>query len=154
MKRNQDQLQCGSGDDKRDRVIWTTQCLVHPNEIANIFLMHELKKHYRITYDSWEGHYEVHTARGTVKFHKDKQGLPYIDLDGSAQEEATMLMQLGIGKHVTMMETGTSKEHTMLVETVQGNYEGFTKNEIIRAKQARRAQAMMEIQARRITRGW
>ena len=105
--------------------------------------MHELEKHCRITYDSWEDHYEVHTARGTVKFHKDKQGLPYIDLDGSAQESAMMLMQLGMGKHIMMMETGTSEEHTMLVETVQGNYEGFTKNEIIRAKQARRAQAMM-----------
>jgi hypothetical protein len=105
--------------------------------------MHELEKHCRITYDSWEGHYEVHTARGTVKFHKDKQGLPYIDLDGSAQESAMMLMQLGMGKHIMMMETGMSEEHTMLMETVQGNYEGFTKNEIIRAKQARRAQAMM-----------
>jgi hypothetical protein len=28
-----------------------------PNGIANIFLMHELEKHYRITYDSWEGFY-------------------------------------------------------------------------------------------------
>ena len=105
--------------------------------------MHELKKHYRITYDSWEGHYEVHTARGTVKFHKNKQGLPCIDLDGSAQEAKMMLMQLGMGKHVMMMETGTSKEHTMLVETMQGNYEVFMKNEIIRVKQARRAQAIM-----------
>ena len=55
-----------------------------PNGIANIFLMHELKKHYRITYNSWEGFYQVHMPRG-VKFHKHKQGLPYIDLDGSAR---------------------------------------------------------------------
>jgi len=27
-----------------------------PNVIANIFSMHELEKHYRITYDSWEGY--------------------------------------------------------------------------------------------------
>jgi len=26
---------------------------------ANIFSMHELKKHYRITYDSWEGFYKL-----------------------------------------------------------------------------------------------
>jgi len=43
-----------------------------PNGIANIFSMHELEKHYRITYDSWEGFYNVHTPRGTVKFHKDE----------------------------------------------------------------------------------
>ena len=78
-----------------------------------------------------------------MKFHKDKQGLPYIDLDGSAQEAATMLVQLGIGQHAAMMQTVTKDKHTMLVKTVQGNYEGFTKNEILRAKQARRAQAMM-----------
>ena len=76
-----------------------------PNGLANIFSMHKLKKHYRITYDSWEGFYEVHMPRGTVKFHKDKQGLPYIDLDGSAQEAATMLLQLG--QHATM---GPGKE--------------------------------------------
>jgi hypothetical protein len=27
-----------------------------PNGIANIFLMYELEKHYRITYDSWDGY--------------------------------------------------------------------------------------------------
>ena len=43
-----------------------------PNGIANIFSMHELEKHYRITYNSWEGYYQVHTPRGMVKFHKDE----------------------------------------------------------------------------------
>ena len=89
-----------------------------PNEIANIFLMHELKKHYRITYDSWEGFYQVHTPRGTVKFPKDKQGLPYIDLDGSAQEALTMLIQLGIRQHTAMTQTPTKDEHTMLIKTI------------------------------------
>ena len=98
-----------------------------PNGIANIFLMHELEKHYRITYDSWEGFYKVHTPRGTVKFHKDEQGLPFIDLDGTSQDAAKMLVQLG--QHVTMTQTKGNDEHTMLVETVRGNFEGFTKNE-------------------------
>jgi hypothetical protein len=34
-----------------------------PNRIANIFLMHELEKYYRITYDSWLGYYIVHTPK-------------------------------------------------------------------------------------------
>ena len=82
-----------------------------PNKIANIFLMHELEKHCRITYDSWEGFYQVHMPRGTVKFHKDEQGLPYIDLNGSAQEAGTMLVQLGIGQHAAMTQTATKDEH-------------------------------------------
>jgi hypothetical protein len=91
-------------------------------------------------YDSWEGYYLVHMPRGVVKFHKDKQGLPYIDLDGSAQDGATMLMQ----QHVGFAQNCDSKaEHTMLVKTVWGNYEGCAKRDIIRVKEVRRAQGMM-----------
>jgi hypothetical protein len=75
-----------------------------PNKIANIFSMHKLEKCYRITYDSWEGYCVVHTPRGKVEFHKDKQGLPYIDLDGSAQEAAAMLMQMGARQHVASLK--------------------------------------------------
>ncbi len=65
-----------------------------PDRIANIFSMHELKKQYRITYNNWEGHYIVHTPKGEVNFYKDKQGLPYIELDGPAgREAAVMLLQ-------------------------------------------------------------
>jgi hypothetical protein len=59
-----------------------------PDGIANIFSMHEHKKQYGITYDSWEGHYVVHTPKGGVKFYKDEQGLPYIELDGTARRDA------------------------------------------------------------------
>jgi hypothetical protein len=115
-----------------------------PNGIANIFSMHKLEKLYRITYDSWNGYYVVQTPRGDVRFYKDEQGLPYIDLDGSEQEAATMLMQLGMGQHVTFAQSAAGEiEHTMLVETVQANYEGYTKKDIIKAKEAWRAQAMM-----------
>ena len=40
-----------------------------PDRNANIFLMHELENLYRITYNSWEGFYVVHTPRGEVHFH-------------------------------------------------------------------------------------
>ena len=43
--------------------------------IANIFSMHKLECLYRITYNSWDGYYVVHTPWGEVKFHKDKQHL-------------------------------------------------------------------------------
>ncbi len=50
-----------------------------PKGIENIFSMHELEKLHRITYGSWQGFYKVHMPSGSVKFYKDKQGLPYID---------------------------------------------------------------------------
>jgi hypothetical protein len=62
-----------------------------PDRTANIFSMHELEQSYRITYDSWEGYYVVHTPKGEVRFYKDEQGLPYIDL-GKSNSEATMML--------------------------------------------------------------
>ena len=64
-----------------------------PDGIANIFSMHELERFYRITYDSWEGYYVVHTPKVEVWFHKDEQGLPYINLGESDSEAAMMLLQ-------------------------------------------------------------
>ncbi len=69
-----------------------------PEGITNIFLMHELEKLYRITYDSWMGPYVVHTPKGAVNFYKDEQGLPYIDLDGPGEEATIMLLQRVQGK--------------------------------------------------------
>ena len=65
-----------------------------PEGIANIFSMHKLERLYCITYNSWDGYYVVHTPRGEVTFHKDKQGLPYINLDESDEEAAVLLIQM------------------------------------------------------------
>jgi hypothetical protein len=64
-----------------------------PDGIANIFSMHELEKLYRITYDSWKGYYIVHTLKGEVRFYKDEQGSPYLNLEESNHKAATMLLQ-------------------------------------------------------------
>jgi hypothetical protein len=58
-----------------------------PKGIANIFSMHKLERLYRIIYDNWDGYYVIHTPQGEVRFHKDKQGLPYINLDESNKEQ-------------------------------------------------------------------
>jgi hypothetical protein len=108
-----------------------------PDGIANIFSMHELEKQYHITYDSWDGHYVVHTPKGEVKFHKDEQGLPYIELDGAAgRKAAVLLLQSVEQEHVA--EIGI-----LHVQTVRGNYEGHTKKDVLQAKEAWRAQAMI-----------
>jgi hypothetical protein len=64
-----------------------------PDGIAIIFSMHELERPYRITHDSWEGYYVVHTPKGEVRFYKDEQGLPYIYLGESNLEATMMLLQ-------------------------------------------------------------
>ena len=53
-------------------------------------------------------------------FHKDEQGLPYIYLDASVYDAATILVQ-----------------------TVRSNYEGFTKKEIKAAKAVCKLQGMI-----------
>ena len=87
--------------------------------IANIFSTNGIEKLYRITYNSINGYYVVHTDKGPVYFHKDKQGLPYIDLDAPVYDAATTLVQ-----------------------TVSSNLEGFIKKDIKAAKAARKLQGM------------
>ncbi len=112
-----------------------------PDGIANIIFMHELEENYRITYDSWARYYVVHTPKGEVRFYKDEQGLPYLDLEESS-EAAVLLLQQGedLYTDTTRIE---AKAVVALMKTVQGNYEGYTKGEVLKAKEARRAQAMM-----------
>jgi hypothetical protein len=97
--------------------------------------MHELEKMYRITYDSWEGFYVVHTPRGKVHFHKDKQGLPYIDLTESGHKAARMLLQMV--EDTKAGKDQTAKVGANFVQTVRGNYKGYTKREVLQAKEAR-----------------
>jgi hypothetical protein len=113
------------------------KALYLPDGIANIISMHELKLLYRITYDSWAGYYVVHTPKGEVCFYKDEQGLPYLDLKESSQGGTLLLMQHGGGT------CKRESEAISLVQTVRGTYEGYTKHEVLKAKEARRAQAMM-----------
>ena len=68
----------------------------------------------------------VHTDKGRVCFHKDEQGLPYINLDASVYYAATMLVQ-----------------------TVHGNYVGFKKEDINAAKAARQLQGMIGIPSKK-----
>ncbi len=56
--------------------------------------MNELKKRYRITYNSWQGYYMVHTKSGEVRFYKDENGLPYIHLKDSSEDVAALLVQM------------------------------------------------------------
>jgi hypothetical protein len=71
----------------------------------------------------------VHMPKGHVRFYNDKQGLPFIDLESSGGAAAG--------------ETTETLDRTLLMQTVQENFEGYMKREILQAKEAHQAQAMI-----------
>jgi len=82
------------------------------------------------------------TPRGEVHFHKDEQGLPYIDLAKSRHEATRMLMQLV--EATDSNDEESVKVRSSFMQTVRGNYEGYTKREVLRAKEACQVQALLE----------
>ncbi len=62
-------------------------------------------------------------------------------MDESDEEAAVLLIQI-MEQQEEEKEDSTEKGVT-LVQTVRGNYKGFTKQEVIKAQEAREAQAML-----------
>ncbi len=76
-----------------------------------------------------------------MHFHKDERGLQYIDLAKSRHEATRMLMQLA---EMTVSDDDTTTQvGSSFVQTVRGKYEGYTKREVLRAKEASRGQALL-----------
>ncbi len=48
--------------------------------IANVLSLAEVSKKYRVTFDSKDGYFVVHTPHGEVKFQMDESGMPCLDL--------------------------------------------------------------------------
>ena len=67
-----------------------------------------------------EGYYVIHTKYDKVRFYKDEQGLPYIDLTKSDENVVTLLVQ-----------------------TVHKNYGWYTKKEVLQAKEVGQGQGMI-----------
>ena len=96
---------------------------IDPQGIANVISLRSLEKKYRVTYDSAVagGAFVVHTDRGEIRFVRcPDSGFPYVDLDDHTVDVAAMLVQ-----------------------SVRGNYEGFTRREIEKAKAARELQGQI-----------
>jgi hypothetical protein len=66
-----------------------------------------------------------------VWFYKDKNKLPYIDLNKSSKDAPALLVQ-----------TWSKEVATAFVQTVHRNYKGYTKHKILQAKEARCAMGM------------
>jgi len=94
----------------------------NPYGIVNVLLLKSTKAKHRVTYDSWDcdGVFKVHTEEGIVEFKPSEKGLHYHDTSEDS-----------------------SNFECMLVNTVQDNFEGHTKHDIAKAKEARRLQGMI-----------
>lgn len=92
-------VSCNAGNVKTNQKVryGTIDAWYMPEGIANIFSMHALEKLYRIMYNIIEGYYVVHTNKGPVCFHKDEQGMPFIDLKdirhGGRHDAANIFIQ-------------------------------------------------------------
>ncbi len=93
-----------------------------PHGIANVPSLNKVKQRHRVTYDSHDqgGVFQVHTEEGIVEFKPSDRGLHYHDV---SDENSNIEM--------------------MLVNTVRGNFEGYTRHDIERAKEAQRIQGMI-----------
>ncbi len=94
--------------------------------------MNQLEKRYHITYGSWQGYYVVHTKSGEVRFYKDENELLFIDLEDLLEDTAALLVQ-----------TGSKEAVKVFIQTVRQNYKGYTKHEVLEAKEARHAMGMI-----------
>ncbi len=94
----------------------------NPYDIANVLSLESIKGKHRVTYDSWDrdGVFKVHTKEGVVEFKASEKGLHY---------------------HSTSEEDSNIKH--MLGNTVRDNFEGHTKHDVAKAKEARRLQGMV-----------
>lgn len=127
-------VSCNTGVAKANQIgkLGKLQCWYKSDGIANILFQHQVEKKYRVIYDNWDGYYVVHHTTGAVKFCKDHQGLPYIDMVYSSYKAAILIVQ-----------------------TVHGNYaEVFTKKEVLQTKQARCQQGIMGMMSEKITGAW
>jgi hypothetical protein len=84
--------------------------------ITNVLLLHSIKQRRQVTYDSWNcsGVFQVHTPGRMVEFKSSPHGLHYLDITNKG-----------------------SKVEWTLVNTVQENFEGFTRREVEKANEAR-----------------
>jgi hypothetical protein len=87
----------------------------NPHSIANVLLLYEAKQCCRVTYGSKDrgGVFQVHTNEGIVEFKPSTRGLHYHD-----------------------MSDPESNIKLMLMNTVRGNFEGYTCHKVERAREA------------------
>jgi hypothetical protein len=135
-------VHCNGGKRKTDLEGKLGDMMVHhnPKSITNALSLHLVKQKHQVTYDSWahDGVFVVHTPKGMVEFKPSEKGLHYIDVSKEGDSVRHMLVNIE-----TDNETTSSDEQFVMVNTVTGNFEGYTKHDIKKTQEARRLQGMI-----------
>jgi hypothetical protein len=117
--------------------------MVHhnPKSIANTLSLHSIKQKHRVTYKSWDrnGMFIVHTPKVVVEFKPSEQGLHYIGMFKEGYLMRHMLVHIGTDNKTTT----SSDKGFVMVNTVRANIQGYTKQDIKKAQEARRLQGMI-----------
>ena len=98
---NAGQLRTSRRGDFNGLKVWAME-----DGIANVLSLGEIMKKHRVTFDSLDGYFAVHTPGGEVRFVLNKHGMPALNL--CKNEQAAK----------------------MLIQTVRGSYEGYTPREV------------------------
>jgi hypothetical protein len=119
-----------------------------PIGIANVVSLKSIKAKHRVTYDSElnDGAFVVHTPEGPIQFKTcPDTGFPYIDLDETTMTDngAMLLQTMPILGNIATSHFMEVPEGSPFIQTVRGNYEGFTKRDIQAAKEARLLQGKL-----------
>jgi hypothetical protein len=78
-----------------------------------------------------------------VEFKPSKRGLHYVDLPVEGDVIQHMLVTADISEEEYDKKVESATKECMMVTTVQGNLEGYTRHEFEKAKEARRLQGMI-----------
>jgi hypothetical protein len=94
----------------------------NPHSFANVLLVYEANQHHQVTYDSKDqgGVFQVHTDEEIVEFKPGARGLHYHDV---SEPESNIKL--------------------MLVNTVRGYFERYTRHKVERAREAQCIQGMI-----------
>jgi hypothetical protein len=80
----------------------------------------------------------VHTPKGVVEFKPSERGIHYIDVTKEGDLVHHMLVHIETDNKRT-----SSDEGFVMVNTVRGNFDGYTKHNIKKAQEARHLQGMI-----------
>jgi hypothetical protein len=129
-------VHCNVGKTKTDLKGKLGDMMVHhnPKSIANVLSLHLVKQKHQVTYNSWDcnGVFVVHTPKSMVEFKLSEKGLHYIDMSKERDSVRHMLVNIETDNKMT-----SSDEQFVMVNTMRGNFEGYTKHDIKKAQEAR-----------------
>ena len=105
---------------------------IHTDGIANIFSLKNMTKRFKVTYDSEEGEFHVHTPTRIMCFVCSKVGLHYYDIAAPADQPYPKKPAVAM----------TQQGECQVIDTVSGRAAHFSKREIVGARRAVRSMAL------------